>query len=289
MNNLIGLKDLRFEREKIKTILILVIVLQISNITYAQNKYHLYMSFDKARVSQHSLSNDDVRYRAYFGVGDLNENITEGLIRYGVLNLESNSYSRVGSFQDEETVYYVLEGTASIRVKDDLIPISSNDYFYIPAGLDHQFENNRESKTIIVQMGFEHKNSPIESDYKLQIANSMDVGFNNNGLQLLLGAEDSVRDRLAVGNRVISLFIINLQLDGVNRPHKHQHEEEVYFVLEGKGDMIASDMDGNQQNYPVNKWDAFFFPNNTHVGFINTNDADRAITRILAVRSINLK
>ena len=52
--------------------------------------------------------------------------------------------------------------------------------------------------------------------------------------KLLMGTTKSERDRLAAAYQVNSLFIMDFAAGGTNIPHKHEKEEEIYFVLQGK-------------------------------------------------------
>jgi oxalate decarboxylase/phosphoglucose isomerase-like protein (cupin superfamily) len=73
---------------------------------------------------------------------------------------------------------------------------------------------------------------------------------------------------------------------GTNIPHRHANEEEVYFVLNGEGEMVAGETtDGKEMRYPAKEGDAYFFAPNTLIGFYSNTKEGEKHARILAVRS----
>ena len=127
---------------------------------------------------------------------------------------------------------------------------------------------------------------------KLQLANTNEVkrelveGHPDSVLyQLLMGDTQSKRDRIAAGNVLTSLFLMEFAPGGTNLPHHHESEEEIYFVLEGSGEMVAGGgVSGIEGRYPARAGDAYFFRLNCTVGFYNSSKPPRA--KILAVRSL---
>jgi mannose-6-phosphate isomerase-like protein (cupin superfamily) len=58
--------------------------------------------------------------------------------------------------------------------------------------------------------------------------------------QLLMGDTKSKRDKIAAGQVLISLFIMQFDPGGTNFPHHHENAEEIYLVLDGSGDMVPA-------------------------------------------------
>lgn len=253
---------------------------------FAQGPFHLHRSLDSLTDVTIPQTSETTKYQAIFGDGDIESEITKGVTRYGVLNIEPNGSSMAGAYYGEELVYYVLEGTGILGYGGQEVPISKDDFFYLPVGVDHRFSNPREIPMQIIVMGFLVDSDldlprPVQTP-ELQIANSDDVVTSETGFQLLLGATTSQRDRLAVGQRVISLFIINIDSGGANNTHRHENQEEIYFMLEGHGEMIAGNSEGEPEMYPTMIGDSFFITRNSPIGFQNNPDSP---ARILAVRS----
>ena len=85
---------------------------------------------------------------------------------------------------------------------------------------------------------------------------------------------------------------------GTNKPHRHAQAEEMYFVLQGHGEMVAGvrggpgapdslgATGGASKRYPVEAGDAFFFTADSPVGFYSGNEEGEAPARILAIRSM---
>src|SRR5262245_65977010 len=102
----------------------------------------------------------------------------------------------------------------------------------------------------------------------------------------MIGTHMYTRNRSAACRFHNSLFVMECSPCGTNIPHHHEHEEEIYLVLEGTGEMFAGGgTDGIEGKYPARAGDAYFFRLNCTVGFYN-NSAPAAKARILAVRSL---
>jgi mannose-6-phosphate isomerase-like protein (cupin superfamily) len=103
--------------------------------------------------------------------------------------------------------------------------------------------------------------------------------------QLLIGGKNSKRDKIAAGEVITSLFIMEFEPGGTNFPHHHDRAEEIYLVLDGSGDMVAGGgTDGVEGRHPARAGDAYFFRLNCTVGFYASKSGPKA--RILAVRSL---
>ena len=103
--------------------------------------------------------------------------------------------------------------------------------------------------------------------------------------QLLIGDKNSKRDKIAAGEVITSLFVMEFEPGGTNFPHHHDKAEEIYLVLDGSGDMVAGGgTDGVEGRHPARAGDAYFFRLNCTVGFYAARNGPKA--RILAVRSL---
>ena len=101
-----------------------------------------------------------------------------------------------------------------------------------------------------------------------------------------MGTTASTRDKLAAASQMVSLFIMEFSPGGTNIPHHHDSEEEIYYVLQGAGDMVAGGgADGNEGRYPAKQGDAYFIRLNATVGFYSGARAGEPKDLILAVRS----
>ncbi len=237
---------------------------------------------------------ENAAYKSIFGEGDKHASLLNGISRIGELTVGPSGRSARVSRANEEYVVYVTQGRGTLHYDDRSVPIRKNDFFYIPAGTKHGISNDSERPIKALFMGFRiTKNADYKPKKKLQIANADNVELQVLGshgpttqYKLLMGDTSSERDRLAASSRMKSLFIMDFAPRGTNNPHRHSTQEEVYFVLQGSGYMIAGlDAFGNGQRHPSQEGDSFYWAAGTEVGFYSLNKEGEEHSIILAVRS----
>ena len=233
-------------------------------------------------------------YKAIFGEGDRDAKRLNAISRMGELTVEPGGASAVVSRSNEEYVLYVTQGKGTLLYGPEEAPLRENDFLYIPAGVSHGVTNDSSAPIKVLFMGYQ---LPKGVDYKpkkdLQIANADEVELQVLGshgpttqYKLLMGDTSSTRDRLASASQMKSLFIMDFAPHGTNNPHRHPKQEEVYFVLQGHGYMIAGlDEYGNVQRHPSQVGDAFYWAAGTEVGFYSLNKEGEDHSIILAIRS----
>ncbi len=231
------------------------------------------------------------RYRAGFGAGAPQTGIARGVARFGEVAVEAGGSCAPVSYPREEQIYVVMEGAGSLDYSGEKHAVRKNDFFYIPPGVKHALAGPCRA----IVMGFKiPAGMAITLPGKFQIASIDDVKQQVVGnhppstlYQLLLGDLKSTRDRIAAGHVVTSLFIMNFAPGGTNAPHHHDREEEIYLLVDGKGEMVAGcGLDGVEGRYPAAPGDAYFFRLNATVGFYNESGPGAQKARILAVRSL---
>jgi len=242
------------------------------------------------------LTTSTCRYRPVFGVGDSAARIPKGVTRYGELTVGPGGVSGMVSYADEEQIYFVLEGEGLLQYGEETARIRREDFMYLPPGIRHAVSNPAGSGLCrVMVMGFRVSASDTSKrPDRLMLANVADVPKQTVAnhppstlFQLLLGTTESKRDKLAASQTVTSLFVMEFDPEGTNFPHHHDREEEIYFVLDGQGDMVAGGgMDGIEGRHPAKAGDAYFFRLNCTVGFYSRTGADQPKARILAVRSL---
>jgi mannose-6-phosphate isomerase-like protein (cupin superfamily) len=233
-------------------------------------------------------------YRPIFGVGDAQANQLKGIARYGELTVGPDGTSAVVSYPAEEQIYFILDGNGTLLYEDQKVPVKKNDFMYLPVGVKHGMANASDRPIRLLVMGFKiPPGATLAPAGKLMLANADDVqlvpvqGHGPTSLfKLLMGTTQSARDKLAVASQMVSLFIMDFAPGGTNIPHHHEREEEIYYVLRGRGDMVAGGgADGNEGRYPAKEGDAYFIRLNTTVGFYSGSKAGEDHDLILAVRS----
>jgi mannose-6-phosphate isomerase-like protein (cupin superfamily) len=233
-------------------------------------------------------------YKPLFGAGDTQASQLKGIARYGELTVEPGGVSAIVSYPNEEQIYFILEGTGTLLYAERQAPVRKNDFMYLPPGVRHGVANPSAQPLRLLVMGYRlgdfHPAGPAP---ELQLANAEDVHaqpLDQHGstvqFKLLMGTTESKRDKLAAAHKMVSLFIMDFEPGGTNIPHHHDMEEEIYFVLQGHGDMVAGGgADGNEGRYPARAGDAFFIRLNGTVGFYSGSHAGEPHDMVLAVRS----
>lgn len=233
-------------------------------------------------------------YKPIFGIGDAQARQLKGVARYGHLTVEPGGSSAMVQYPSEEQLYYILEGSGTLLYEADKVPVKKDDFMYLPPGVRHGMANSSSAPVRLLVMGFKiPQGVQTARPAKAMVANANDVNLQILGghgptaqFKLLMGTTDSKRDKLAAASQMVSLFIMDFAPGGTNIPHHHETEEEIYFVLRGKGDMVAGGgADGNEGRYPTKAGDAYFFRLNTTVGFYSGAKAGEEHDLVLAVRS----
>lgn len=232
------------------------------------------------------------RYKPVFGEGAPDARSLRGIARYGVIEVDPAGESAAVSYPAEEQVYVVLAGSGALLYGEETYPLRKDDFLYLPAGVRHVVKNTSTAPLQALVAGFRLPAGPAAaSPSKLLIANINDVPLQtvaghppSTRYRLLMGGVNSKRDKLAAARVLTSLFIMEFAPGGTNIPHHHENEEEIYLVLDGRGEIVAGGgMDGIEGRHPARAGDAWFFRLNCTVGFYNAPDAT---ARILAVRSL---
>ncbi len=279
---------------KSKCVQILLAVSLAANMLNAQEEVFLKRSLESVDIGRGDHSSGTALYRPLFGEGDAGSQMVRSVKRFGQLTVEPGGESQIVAYPREEQIYYVVEGTGLLRYGDEEIPVSRNDFMYLPAGVSHGVSNPRERPLVIMVMGYEiPPDRHITPTEKLQLASADEVPLLVLGqhgpttrFKLLMGTTQSTRDRIAAAHQVNSLFLMDFAAGGTNIPHRHKGEEEIYFVLRGRGEMVAGETSGGDEiRYPANEGDAFFFSRNTLIGFYSGNKEGEAHAQILAIRS----
>ncbi|MBS1858241.1 MAG: cupin domain-containing protein [Acidobacteria bacterium] len=235
-----------------------------------------------------------VAYRPLFGAGDPDARQLKSIARYGELTVEPGGASAIVSYPAEEQIYFVLAGDGTLLYADQKAAIKARDFMYLPIGVPHGVANTSSAPLRLLVMGFRiPRGVEVAPTPRLMLASVSDVPSQqlaSHGptvlFKLLMGTTASTRDKLAAASQMTSLFLMEFSPGGTNIPHHHESEEEIYYVLQGSGDMVAGGgADGNEGRYPAQAGDAYFIRLNTTVGFYSGAKPGSPKDLILAVRS----
>ncbi len=240
------------------------------------------------------LSSPTCHYKAIFGEGDAGSQPLPSVARFGEAAVSSHGACAAMQYDRQEEIYFVLEGNGILQYRDRTYRIRKSDFMYLPPGVKHFISNNSDDTFVVLVMGFKIRPSiPLgEASPEPKIVNLRDVkeetveGHPSSVLyKLLLGPKSGKRDAVDDAYEVVSLFWMDFAPGGTNFPHHHETAEEIYFVLDGEGDMVAGGgMDGVEGRHSAKAGDAYYFRQNCTVGFYNQNKPG-AKAHILAVRS----
>ncbi len=235
-----------------------------------------------------------VEYRAAFGTGDREARLLKGVARYGELTVAQGGATAIVSYPAEEQLYYVLEGAGMLVYAGRKVSIKPDDFMYLPPGVAHGVTNESARPVKLLVMGFKIPRAvKVDAPAELKLANAADVPLQTlashgptTQFKLLMGTTKSTRDKLAAASQMASLFIMDFAPGGTNIPHHHETEEEIYYILRGRGDMVAGGgADGNEGRYPAKRGEAWFIRLNATVGFYSASKEGEPHDLVLAVRS----
>lgn len=250
-------------------------------------------SVELTKVIKSDFSTVTAHYKALFGAGDDDSGIIKAINRYGHLTIDPNGKSNAVKYSGEELVVFILDGTGILKYDKENVPVTRNDFIYIPVDTKFIISNPRERPLQAIVMAFTiFPGTTIKPTPGLMLANTDEVPFQVLGqhgpttlFQLLMGNTESKRDRIAAAYQVNSLFIMDFAANGTNIPHKHDNEEEIYFILKGHGEIVAGETeDGKESRHQSKAGDVYFFSPKTLIGFYSGNREDEEHAKILAVR-----
>lgn len=251
-------------------------------------------SISQVKEKSDDLTTDKAHYRPIFGIGDDNASTVKGIARFGELTVDAGGASKIVSYEREEQVYFVLKGSGTLFYDNETASIKQNDFMYLPAGIRHGVSNASAEPLKVLVMGFIILESKqVQPTPKPMMASADDVRLQVLGqhgpttqFKLLLGPTRSTRDKLAASHQITSLFIMDFAAGGTNIPHTHPNEEEIYFVLRGKGEMVSGGTAEKEVRYACSQGDAFYFPPQTLIGYYSGATEGQPHDLIIAVRSI---
>ena len=239
------------------------------------------------------LSTATTCYKPIFGAGDPNAGDVKGVVRFGELTVEPAGESKTVSYKDAEEVFFILEGSGVLHYGRQNVPIKQDDFVYLPVGVEHGISNQLQKPLRLLVMGFKvPAGAEVRPTPECMMANADDVPLQvlpshgpTTQFKLLMGTTESKRDKLAAAQQINSLFLMDFAAGGTNIPHRHKKEEEIYYVLRGRGDMVAgSDAAKKEMRHPSQQGDAFYFPSGTLIGFYSGMKEEESHAQILAVR-----
>jgi len=240
------------------------------------------------------LTSQSCHYLPMFGEGDKDNRSLQTVTRFGEVALDAHGNCQTVSYDRQEEIYFVIEGGGTLHYENQAQALRKYDFTYLPPGAKHSLSNNMDQPMRVLVMGFKIPASisigapmPHPKVANLEDAKEETVSGHPNSVlyKLLAGLRTGKRDLIDQAYVMDSFFWMDFTPGGTNWPHHHEFAEEIYLVIEGKGEMVAgSGMDGVAGRYSAKPGDAYYFRPNCTVGFYNQNKPD-AKAYILAVRA----
>jgi mannose-6-phosphate isomerase-like protein (cupin superfamily) len=233
-------------------------------------------------------------YKPIFGEGDPDSRILRTVTRFGEFSVAANSKCQAALYDRQEEIYFVVEGNAVLHYADQTYPMRTNDFTYLPPAVSHSIANASGQILRVLVMSFKIPARlsigvapPAPKIVNLDAVKKQTVEGHPTSVQykLLLGRRTATRDAIDEAYVVTSFFWMDFVPGGTNFPHHHEAAEEIYLLMDGRGEIVAGGgTDGIEGRYPAAAGDAYYFRPNCTVGFYNQNKPG-ATANILAVRA----
>jgi mannose-6-phosphate isomerase-like protein (cupin superfamily) len=225
-----------------------------------------------------NLTSDSCHYTPIFGEGDVEARLPLSIARFGELTVEAHGACQTVEYLLQEELYFVRNGSGVLRYGEDSHPLAQNDFTYAAPTARHSVSNPSSQKLQLVVITV--RVSPevsFSQPAKLVVANlselkeqTVEGHAQSVQYKLLVGPHTGVRDRINAAYTVADFFLMDFAPGGTNFPHHHEVAEEIYLVLDGKGQISAGGgMDGVEGLHPAESGDAYYFRPNCTVGFYN--------------------
>jgi mannose-6-phosphate isomerase-like protein (cupin superfamily) len=241
-----------------------------------------------------AMTSPGCHVKPVFGEGTPEARIARGVARFAHIALDAGGSCVSLRPEREEQVAVVIAGEGVLSSAGTRTTLKAHDFMYLPAGVEYKLSGVSGNSLSAILIGFRlPAGVSVEPTSKPLIANYDEVKLQQVGnhppstlYRLMMGDRKSTRDRISSAHVLTSLFLMEFAPGGTNIPHHHDREEEIYLVLQGRGEMVAGGgVTGVENRLPVSKDDAFFFRLNCTVGFYSAQDPENKAI-ILAVRSL---
>jgi mannose-6-phosphate isomerase-like protein (cupin superfamily) len=240
------------------------------------------------------LASPTCHYRAIFGDGDKDNRSLQAVARFAEVTLDRKGDCRTVSYERQEEIYFVVEGTGTLHYQNEVQPLRTHDFTYLPPGAKHSLSNDSDQPLRVIVMGFKIPPSislqrPMAHAKIANLAQSKEQTVSGHPqsvlYKLLIGLHTGKRDLIDEAYVMNSFFWMDFSPGGTNWPHHHAAAEEIYLVMDGQGEIVAgSGENGVEGRFPAKAGDAYYFRPNCTVGFYNQNKPG-AKAYILAVRT----
>ena len=254
----------------------------------------LYRDGSSIRQQHNDLTSDSCHYTPIFGEGDVEASLPLTVSRFGELAVDARGACQTVDYPRKEELYFVTSGSGVLRYGEQSHFLAQNDFTYVPPTVRHSVSNSSSQTLQLVVITVRvSPEIPVSQPAELVVSNLSElkeqtVEGHPQSVQykLLIGPRTGVRDRINAAYSVADFFLMDFAPGGTNFPHHHEMAEEIYLLLDGKGQIVAGGgMDGVEGLHPAKPGDAYYFRPNCTVGFYNQNTPG-VKAHILAIRAL---
>ena len=177
-------------------------------------------------------------------------------------SLQAGKNTNFHAHEGQEQYYYILSGDAEVLIEDERVPVSEGSVTYFPPGVHHQLLGENASDWIQYLIISCRVAEGDERQSQARVLNWRDatpaMGVHGSAVtwQLLerLDPDEAVTDQPCL------LAFWYLARQAVSRGkssdfHQHDDKEQVYYVLEGEGTVVAG-----FEAHPVREGDTVYLP-----------------------------
>lgn len=278
-----------------KKFIVMFLVLPTGLLAQEQSVEPTWLHRDVSALREHAsdLSSSSCHYTPIFGAGDEEPRFPLSIARFGELTVDPQGVCPAVGYPRQEELYFVRDGGGVLHYEEESHPLALNDFTYVAPTVRHSISNpsNQPLRLVVVTVKIASATSLVPPG-KSVVANLSELreqtveGHPKSVLyKLLIGPRAATRDRINATYTVADFFLMDFAPAGTNFPHHHETAEEIYLVLDGKGEIAAGGgMDGVEGLHTAKAGDAYYFRPNCTVGFYNQNNPG-AKAHILAVRA----
>src|SRR3984957_14407097 len=117
----------------------------------------LYRDTSTAKEKPSDITTATCHYKPLFGQGDPDTSVVVGVARYGEAVINPKGECASVQYPDEDQVYVVLDGSASVKYGTGTVALKTEDYLYIPSAISHAASNPSTKPLTVLVMGFRTK------------------------------------------------------------------------------------------------------------------------------------
>ena len=106
------------------------------------------------RGESHRLEHCQLSLPADIGESDSAARIARSVARFAEVKVDPQGSCRPVSYEREEQIYFILEGSGILHYGEEEVPVRKNDFMYLPPGITHTISGSANQPCRMLVMGF---------------------------------------------------------------------------------------------------------------------------------------